>query len=213
MRWRLSGAAGSSRPDTRRESLPRWRPTGPTGPSIPGFGVGGKVTIGFGNFAIAYAIATRNVRRQRHRRGLGQATPTSPDDVALVRYRADGVLDPTFGTGGSVLTSFGSPSEGRAVALGRHGEIVIAASSPFNTENDDFLLARYRADGTLDPRFGVGGLVTTDFFGGPDHARAVIEQPDGSIVVGGSATGSQQLFSGFGLARYLGHRARGARER
>ena len=40
----------------------------------------------------------------------------------------------------------------------------------------------------LDPNFGIGGIVTTDFSGGGDGATSLVLQPDGKIVVGGTAT-------------------------
>src|SRR2546425_12110334 len=44
-------------------------------------------------------------------------------------------------------------------------------------------LARYNADGTLDPTFGTGGKVTTAFPNGLDEAEAIALQADGKIVV------------------------------
>jgi uncharacterized delta-60 repeat protein len=53
------------------------------------------------------------------------------------------------------------------------------------------------AIGALDPSFGTGGLVTTDF-GAVDQARAVAVQPDGKIVAAGVGTGNVN----FAVARY-----------
>ena len=57
------------------------------------------------------------------------------------------------------------------------------------------------APGDLDPTFGSGGKVTTDF-GGVDQANALALQPDGKIVVAGfsDAAGNRN----FALARYRG---------
>ena len=59
----------------------------------------------------------------------------------------------------------------------------------------DFALARYNADGTLDPGFSGDGTRTTNF-GGDDVAYDVALQPDGKILVAGSSSGA------FALARY-----------
>jgi uncharacterized delta-60 repeat protein len=58
--------------------------------------------------------------------------------------------------------------------------------------------ARVRAaDGDLDPGFGNGGTVTTDFLrGGDDQANAVVLQKDEKIVVAGGNSGN------FAVARY-----------
>ncbi|HEX8189042.1 MAG TPA: delta-60 repeat domain-containing protein, partial [Pyrinomonadaceae bacterium] len=77
--------------------------------------------------------------------------PTSAD-FALARYNADGTLDPSFGAGGKVRTSFpgypatsGDYAQATAVALQPDGKIVVAGAG------NQYLLARYNADGTLDP--------------------------------------------------------------
>ena len=81
---------------------------------------------------------------------------------------AQGDLDPSFGVGGKVVSNFGTGLDAAsAVAVQPDGKIVIAGSA----FNGDFLVARYAPDGILDPSFGTGGLVTTDF-GGSDGAVA-----------------------------------------
>src|SRR5262249_40479711 len=68
----------------------------------------------------------------------------------------------------------------------------------------DFALARYNASGSLDPSFGTGGKVTTDFAGGEDFAGNVALEPDGKIVAVGWTTvnGSPDV----ALARYANDR-------
>ena len=41
--------------------------------------------------------------------------------------------------------------------------------------------------GNLDPTFGTGGIVRTDFAGNIDQANAVAIQPNGQIVAAGSS--------------------------
>ena len=41
------------------------------------------------------------------------------------------------------------------------------------------------APGDLDPTFGVGGKVTTDFGGNDDRSFALVLQPDGKLVAAG----------------------------
>jgi uncharacterized delta-60 repeat protein len=55
------------------------------------------------------------------------------------------------------------------------------------------------ADGELDPTFGTQGAVVTPLLGG-DAARAVVVQPDGNLVVAGTA--NQNAGPRFALARY-----------
>jgi uncharacterized delta-60 repeat protein len=49
----------------------------------------------------------------------------------------------------------------------------------------DFKLMRLLPDGTPDPTFGTGGIVTTDSGGGNDNPNAMVVQPDGKILIGG----------------------------
>jgi uncharacterized delta-60 repeat protein len=99
-----------------------------------------------------------------------------------------GCLDPTFGSGGKVSTDFTAESdEIHAIALQPDGKIVavgVAGSGP--VPGSSFALARYNPDGTLDPAFGVGGKVTSNFSGHNDGATDMVLQPDGKIVVSGS---------------------------
>jgi len=63
-------------------------------------------------------------------------------------------------------------------------------------------LVRYRANGTLDPAFGSGGIVTTDFGDGIEAANALAVQNNGRLVAAGVVNNTG--FDGdFGLARDL----------
>lgn len=116
-------------------------------------------------------------------------------DFALARYKTDGSLDTSFGTNGMLTTDFAASSDyGNAVALQSDGKILVAGES--YTSNQDFALARYNTDGSLDTSFDGDGKVITDFGGGFDSGRSIIVQPDGKILVAGNSTNS------FAMARY-----------
>src|SRR5207249_3267166 len=97
---------------------------------------------------------------------------------ALARYNPDGSLDPSF-RGGRVVTSFADRDEASALALQSDGKIVVAGFSDAGGRQD-FALARYNPNGSLDPSFGSGGRALTDF-----DALALALQPDGKVVVVG----------------------------
>src|ERR1044071_2644544 len=115
-------------------------------------------------------------------------------------------LDPTFGTGGTVRTDFaGNIDQANAVVVQPDGQIIAAGSSFSNSKTvEDFIVARYNANGTLDKRFGKNGKITTDFFRNVDSISAIAIQPDGRIVVAGVAqlAGSGGTPRVFALARY-----------
>jgi len=112
----------------------------------------------------------------------------------------DGDLDNSFGTGGKVTTDIGSGSdEGYGLVIQSDGKILMVGSS-FNGTDSDFAVTRYEVDGDLDPTFGIGGKVVTDFSGQNDYARAIAIQTDGKIVVAGYTAGLDN--DDFALARY-----------
>jgi uncharacterized delta-60 repeat protein len=158
----------------------------PDGRLDPTFGTEGLVTV---NAGFAHALVLQPD---------GKLVTTGS---GLTRCLPDGRLDPTFGVGGRVTTDF------LALTLVRQpdGKLVAAGGSgPFETS--DFALARYLPEGRLDASFGVGGLVTTDFFGGSDAASALILQPDGKLVAAGyslTRTPDDDLTSNIPLARYV----------
>jgi uncharacterized delta-60 repeat protein len=116
------------------------------------------------------------------------------DDFALARYNSDGSLDTTFGGGdGKVTTAFTSGNEvGLSVAVQTDGKIVVSGASQNN-----FALARYNTDGSLDTSFTVGTLVEDS---GPstliavgsfgfDDADLIDTHTVGAVAVAGNALG------------------------
>jgi hypothetical protein len=79
-------------------------------------------------------------------------------------------------------------SDGKAVIVGRSGDL---------SSNSDMAIVRFDAGGlSPDTSFGTNGVLTIDFFGGRDSAEAVVQQPDGKLVVGGFArVGSGIVFA------------------
>ncbi|MFI5529403.1 calcium-binding protein [Kitasatospora sp. NPDC051853] len=150
------------------------------------FGTGGTVVTDFGTGGADSGLA---VALQSDGKIVGAGHRGG--EFALARLNADGGLDTTFGTGGTVATGFGTIAYGLAVQP--DGRIVAAGYTGFTAF--DFGLARYHANGSLDTTFGTGGTVVTDF-GGYETAYDVAVQPDGRIVAAGSGG------AGFGLARY-----------
>jgi uncharacterized delta-60 repeat protein len=125
-----------------------------------------------------------------------------PGDFVLTRYEPDGDLDPAFSGDGKVDTQVanGFGDRANAVAVQGDGKIVVAGLGidEQGADDEDFAIARYRADGNPDPTFGGDGILTTDLDGqdSVDVANAVAVQPDGAIVVAGSSDGD------FAVARY-----------
>ncbi len=130
--------------------------------------------------------------------------------TAIAGQTLPGTLDATFGTNGKVITSIGTNmlAVANAIAVQADGKIVAVGyaqiGSDPNTRTNDFAVARYNANGSLDLSFGGGtGIVTTPISVGHDGAWAVAVQTDGRIVVAGEAyVDPNTSTTAFGIARY-----------
>jgi uncharacterized delta-60 repeat protein len=119
---------------------------------------------------------------------------------AVPRARADGMLDPSFGSGGLVTTDFALggfsgdfayalvvAADGRAVAAGGVGDL----------DGQAMGAARYLVSGELDTTFSgdgraiVGGCPPS--FGAGGGASAALLQPDGRLVLVGECPGGIAL--------------------
>ena len=178
----------------------------PTGILDSGFGSEGLVITDFGSFDIGNSIAIQPDGKIVVA-GYTTAIPNlnnfaiDPANFALARYTPTGTLDSGFGSGGIVITDFGSDDSGNSVAIQSDGKIIVAGSTASGPNLYNFALARYTPIGTLDSGFGSGGLVITDF-GSFDFGNSIAIQPDGKIVAAGY-TGSGPNLINFALARYL----------
>jgi uncharacterized delta-60 repeat protein len=114
----------------------------------------------------------------------------------LARLAADGRLE------GASFTPIGPRSDfSRAVAVQVDGKVVLVGEVSSMTTANDFGIARYNADGSLDASFGTGGVLTLDFFGGSDGANDIVIQPDGKLLVVGRARNGSS--NGVGMVRLL----------
>ena len=128
-------------------------------------------------------------------------------NFVVARYLTDGTLDPAFNSAGAqpgvVVTPIANSAMAFAGGLQANGKIVAAGVAFVGSGNQNFALARYLNDGSLDTTFGIGGIVITTipndrFF----SASAMTIQSDGKIIAAGlftSTLGGEE----FALARYL----------
>ncbi|MCF6203041.1 MAG: DUF4347 domain-containing protein, partial [Methylococcaceae bacterium] len=127
----------------------------------------------------------------------GHTLNGSNRDFALTRYNADGSLDTSFGTGGTVTTDLGSNHDyAKSITVQADGRILVTGDT-YNGSNSDFALVRYNTDGSLDTSFDTDGIVTTDIGSGLEKGESVTVQADGRILVAGYTGGGD-----FALMRY-----------
>ena len=111
----------------------------------------------------------------------GKFDPLSGPPRMIVRLNADGSLDSSFDSDVNQLNPK-TPHSVNAIALQPDGRIVIAGYFGLVNGVVRENIARLNADGSLDPDFNPG-LVTENMV---NPVNALVLQPDGSILVGGS---------------------------
>ncbi|CAN5328371.1 hypothetical protein BH10ACI3_BH10ACI3_20970 [soil metagenome] len=113
------------------------------------------------------------------------STPPPPGDNCSMNPH-DGCLDPTFGSGGKVLTgfNFSGDDQAYAAAVQADGKIVSVGKS-FQGSRPVFTVVRMNEDGSIDTTFSGDGNVAVDFGSYDSKASAVAIQTDGKIVAGG----------------------------
>ena len=120
----------------------------------------------------------------------------SPDFIPQVA----GDLDLTFNGTGKVRTGFGFGTDAvRAVAVQSNGKIV-AAGTAQDGFADNFAVARYKSDGSLDPSFDNDGKVTTAVGSSIAFVTSLAIQNDGKILVAGSSAINSKF--NFTVVRY-----------
>jgi uncharacterized delta-60 repeat protein len=117
-------------------------------------------------------------------------------DTAVARFNVDGSLDASFDPGGTdgpgkKVFGDGGLDVANAVLVQPDGKIVVAGAG-----NGDIAVTRLNPDGSFDTSFDGDGTAGADF-GGPDSGYAAALQPDGRIVVAGTAGGED-----VGVARF-----------
>lgn len=163
------------------------------------FGSGGTTTGKILNSDSARAIARQRDGRLLVAGSTNQALAAGYS--LLVRFTQRGKLDTTFNKTGTAVLDFGQWSFADAVVVQPDGKIVTAGGVG-EGDGVDLLVARYGRQGSLDPNFGRGGIVTTNLTSGDDLANAVALQRNGKIVVAGGADQYGPTGGGILVARF-----------
>lgn len=167
----------------------------------PSFGDGGVAHASFGRVARATALVARrdggiDVAGQTGRDFNCDQADIEPS-AAYARLRADGSLDPAFGSGGTVRTR--DRFVPHAVAAGPAGGLVAAGGIETcgSLIHTGFAVIRYRSDGGRDPAFGRRGIAFTgedpvlSSYSGTElpfvsrDADALAVEPGGGILAAG----------------------------
>ena len=113
--------------------------------------------------------------------------------------QAPGSLDPTFGTGGTVTTTFGGVSVSPLTAIEQsNGNIAVVTGLGNGVPNEeDFALVRYMSSGTL-----IGVTRAAFFTDGINSPSALAVQSNGDILVVGTASTAIDQPQDIAIARF-----------
>jgi len=115
--------------------------------------------------------------------GTASASIDAPLAFAIARFKRDGKLDTTFGSGGLVTTQpqgpFPTPS---AVIAQPNGQILVGGfvDGSGAHQGGQTVLVRYNSNGSLDTTFGTGGIVEVQ--DGIASPAALAQLSDGSYL-------------------------------
>jgi uncharacterized delta-60 repeat protein len=155
----------------------------------PSFGIQGRVTTTVGTgYSYLQRILVQPDGKIVAAGSTLVVTPPFNDpnfyQFAVVRYNANGTLDPTFSGDGIVTDPIMGyrGAQGLDAVLQPDGKIVVGGKG--SMPNSVFAVARFNVDGTFDTSFGGTGIVTVNP-GGSTGARCLALQADGKILLGG----------------------------
>jgi uncharacterized delta-60 repeat protein len=117
--------------------------------------------------------------------------------AGAVRPAASGALDPSFGTGGKVVTNVSSSSDGiQGLAVTPEGKLLAVGYT-----GNRFLVVRYGVNGKPDTTFGGGDGIVRTPFDNPAGAKQLAVLGNGGFLVAGRTAGDT-TGTDFALARY-----------
>lgn len=118
--------------------------------------------------------------------------------ICTAAFPAAGDLDTSFSTDGKIfLDVFGQSDSMYALAQQGDGKIIAVGTS--SNGPSYMMIGRFLADGTPDSNFNGSGYIITNTL---RTGSAVVLQPDGKIIVGGSSVIGGAVGYNFGLIRY-----------
>lgn len=153
-----------------------------TGSMDNSFSGDGRVDIGFGEHEGARALALDPFDGSMIVAGGGYY---EADQFHVARLLANGTLDPSFGDAGRQVPAVNGLATAHAAFVQPDHKTVLAGRAFFVDGPDQFVLMRLSADGSLDPTFGDGGRVFTEFGVQSTGAIGLGMRFDGSFIAAG----------------------------
>jgi uncharacterized delta-60 repeat protein len=148
------------------------------------FGTGGIIITPFINDTTVYGLA---IQPNGQIVVSGLTHTATGQDFVTIRYGSNGNLDPSFGSGGVVITDVNQVDRANDVLIQSSGEILLIGYSGLNSNDLDVTLVRYNSLGNLDGNFGIGGVIILDVNGYADVGTGAVIQTDNKLVVVGTS--------------------------
>ncbi|MCC6511402.1 MAG: hypothetical protein IT423_20045 [Pirellulaceae bacterium] len=115
-------------------------------------GIAGGVTGTFAQYEVRRVVVGKSNE-------LYVLADRAHDAVVVTKYFANGTLDTSYGTGGSVAIAADTALAQDLVVMA-DGSLLAAFSSRHNSDYYELVVTRVKTDGTLDDQFAVGGRHT-----------------------------------------------------
>jgi uncharacterized delta-60 repeat protein len=163
------------------------------------YGSQGLVITNFGGACNINSIALQTDNKVV---AAGTFNNGSTTDFAIARYLKNGALDTTFNENGEVTSNFGNSDNAISVAIDTTGKIIVGGYYTDPSDNSHFEIARYTANGSLDPSFNGSGVTGTTFGSNREYLSAIALQSNGEIIAGGNVFGAQSSYSELAFARF-----------
>lgn len=124
--------------------------------------------------------------------------------LITTRLNPNGAIDYGFGVNGTAKAVIGENTVGISIKEQPDGKLLVLATSKAVKIGgyEDFVLARYLSNGTLDNGFGNNGIVITTFDTTDDIPGDLLIQPDGKILAIGTVAVNNGSTLDFAMARY-----------
>ncbi|MCL1980995.1 MAG: delta-60 repeat domain-containing protein [Proteobacteria bacterium] len=151
------------------------------------FGLNGRVAVELGGRSSGHAVL---VQPDGKILVAGSSSQNNGLNFSLLRFNADGSLDPGFNGDGTVITSL-SPGDDEALTVGLLSDgRIIAAGYAHNGRDRDLAMICFHPDGRLDTTFGDQGVVLTSIGNSNEEITAMTIGPSDMITVAGSTEGT-----------------------
>jgi uncharacterized delta-60 repeat protein len=174
----------------------------PSGIIDSSFGTNGKTSVSLGPQQYIGGM-TPKIKRDYQGRFVAVNAGTGPggsDDIFICRLDSAGIIDNSFNSTGSmfidmtgsntwpdIVNAFDFDAAGNIYAVG-------ATRNGGTPLNNDFAVVKITDSGLLDPTFDTDGKKLFNPTNAAEFGRGIRVQPDGKIIIGGTAGGKMFLF-------------------